>query len=72
MHTPIPVKHWAHHFHDGTVRVMHYTGHLLHEKAFWAIVALITLLIGMFALLVLFGNDSPMMRNYNIPFSPYY
>jgi hypothetical protein len=60
-----------HRFHDGGIRVAHYTGHLLHERAFWEILALVVLIAGMFALVVLYGSGS-MMQHYHVPYGPYY
>ena len=71
MHTSTTLKHWVHQFHDGSVKVAHYTGHMLHEKAFWAILAILALIAGIFTMLVFFGN-SPMMQNYGVPYGPYY
>ena len=71
MHTSTTLKHWMHHFHDGSVKAVHYTGHMLHEKAFWEILAILTLIAGVFAMIVFFSN-SPMMQNYGVPYGPYY
>lgn len=60
-----------HHFHDGSVRAAHYTAHLLHEKNFWKMTAILAVIGGLFALLVFFGNDIQ-MQNYSIPYAPYY
>ena len=71
MHTSPTLKNGMHHFHDGSVKAVHFTGHLLHEKSFWAIVAILALIVGLFTLLVLFGSGTP-MQNYPIPYGPYY
>jgi hypothetical protein len=45
--------------HDGGIKAAHFTGHLLHEKSFWSILAILTLLAALFTLVVLFGDKSP-------------
>jgi hypothetical protein len=62
-----------HHFHDGGVRAVHYTGHMLHEKTFWAILGILALVAGLFTLIVLYGGDVT-MQHYSVPvpYGPYY
>ena len=71
MHTSITLKQWFDHVHDGRVKAAHYAGHLLHTKSFWGILAILALIIGMLAALILFGVNTP-LRNYTIPYAPYY
>ena len=71
MNTSPTLKNGMHHLHDGSVKAMHYTGHLLHEKSFWAIVAITALIVGLFTMIILFGSDTT-MQNYSIPYGRYY
>lgn len=73
MHASTTVKHWVHHFHDNSAKAVHYAGHLLHEKSFWAILAILALIAGIFTMIVLLGSDAP-LQNYRIPlpYGPYY
>lgn len=66
MHASTTMRHWMHHFHDGSVKAAHFTGHLLHEKSFWAIVGILALITGVFALLVYLGSEAP-MQDYRMP-----
>lgn len=67
MHTVSTVRHWMHQLHDESAKVAHWTGYLLHEKSFWGIVAILAVLAGAFALLVLYGKQIPMLE-YSVPF----
>ncbi|MEE9368388.1 MAG: hypothetical protein V3V05_05940 [Pontiella sp.] len=58
MHTATTLKTGMHHFHDDSVNAMHYIGHLLHEKSFWAIVAITALIVGLSSLIILFGSGN--------------
>ena len=71
MHTAPTLKNGMHHVHDGSVKAVHFVGHLLHEKSFWGILALIALFAALLTLAALFGNDAT-MKNYHIPYGPYY
>jgi hypothetical protein len=71
MHTSPTLKLRMHHFHDSSVNAMHYIGHLLHEKSFWAIVAITALIVGFFTMIILFGSGTT-MQNYSSPYGPYY
>jgi hypothetical protein len=71
MHTSPTLKNGMHHFHDSSIKAAHYVGHLFHEKSFWAILAIVTLLIGLFMLVAFFGSGTP-MQNYRVPYGPYY
>ena len=69
MSTTPTFKHWMHQFHDGGAKVAHYTGHLLHEKAFWIILAFVLLTAGLFTLIVLLGNGAA-MQDYRMTWPP--
>ena len=71
MHTSSTLKQWTHMFHDGSAKVAHYTGHLLHEKSFWGILALLVLLAGALVLIAIFGDDIA-TKSFNMPYGPYY
>ncbi|MCF7816446.1 MAG: hypothetical protein K9M54_01075 [Kiritimatiellales bacterium] len=73
MHAPLTIQNWMHHAHEGSTKVAHFTSHLFHEKNFWAIVAIVALIAGLFALIAYFGSDVA-MNHYRVPlpFSPYY
>ena len=58
MHTMPKIRHWMHLMHDGSVKIAHYSGHLLHEKAFWAFLGIFALLVLFFSLLLLLGNET--------------
>ncbi len=70
MHASMTFRQWMHHVHSGTVKATHFTGHLLHEKSFWGILAILMLIAGLFTLVVLFGGDS-IPQNYYLPLAPY-
>ncbi len=70
MNTAITFKHWMQHFHGGGARVAHYAGHMLHEKAFWIILAFVLLTAGLFTLIALFGQDATLHEYYRMPMSP--
>jgi len=70
MSTATTFKYWMHHFHDGGARVAHYTGHMLHEKAFWLILAFVLLVAGLFMLIALSGQDAAMQEYYRVPLFP--
>lgn len=63
-------KHWMHHIHDGGARAAHYSGHLLHERAFWIILTFVLLMTGLFTLVVLYGQASIIRDYYRVPLSP--
>lgn len=73
MHASETAKHWMHNAHDGSIKAAHFTGHLLHEKSFWAILGILALIAGTFALLVFLGNNAP-LQNYRVPlpYGPFY
>ncbi len=71
MHTSTTMRHWMHHFHDGSVKAARYTGHLLHEKSFWGIVVILTLIAGVLTLMALFGSGA-VLQNYSMPYGLYY
>lgn len=73
MHATTTAKHWMHNFHDSGVKAAHFTGHLLHEKSFWAIMGILALIVGIFTLLVFLGSHAP-LQDYRapIPYGPYY
>ena len=72
MHATTTIKHWMHHLHDSTAKVAHLTGHMLHEKNFWGIVAILAMIAGLFALIMLHGGHAP-LRYYATPqIYPYY
>ena len=52
MHTSPTLKNGVHHIHDGSIKAAHYVCHLFHEKSFWAIMAILTLIVGLFILVV--------------------
>ncbi|MEN7973528.1 MAG: hypothetical protein ABFR47_06800 [Verrucomicrobiota bacterium] len=65
-------KHWMHQFHDGGIRVTHFTSHMLHEKIFWAILVFVLLVTGLLVLSVLYGGQNvtlPQIYN-NTPYLP--
>ena len=73
MHTDSSFKHWMHHLHDDGVRVAHFTGHMLHEKSFWGILAIVAVMITLFTLVVLFGEDAMEGYRGTLPYGgPYY
>ena len=67
MNTANPFKHWMHHAHDSSAKAAHYTGHLLHERSFWAILAFVALTAGLLALVAIFGRDATMQEYYRMP-----
>jgi len=58
------VRFWMHQMHDETGRLMHQTGHMLHEKAFWEIVGIVVMIAAMFTLLVRLGVDPALKYRY--------
>ena len=66
-------KHWMHVIHDDSVKVLYFSNHVLHEKSFWGIVAILGLLAILITLVVLFGKFAP-MEDYQFmtPYGPYY
>ena len=69
MHATSTFKHWAHHLHDEGARIIRLWEHVLHEKSFWGMVAIIAVAALLFALVVLLGNRFP-SQQFGIP-SPY-
>ena len=68
MHAIPSFKRWMHLMHEEGVKMMHYTGHLLHEKAFWAFLGIIVAIAVLFSLLLLLGNDMAIeYRSYPYP-----
>lgn len=55
-----------HRMHDGSIKAAHCTGHMFHEKKFWAIVAILALVAGLFTLIALNGGGS-WAQEYGIP-----
>jgi hypothetical protein len=73
MHATSTIKHWAHHLHDGGVRIFRQGEHVLHEKSFWGIVAIIAAAALLFALVVLLGNRFPPQQlGIPAPYGPQY
>jgi len=73
MHTDSNIRIWMHHVHDSTVRVAHYTEHMLHEKSFWGIVGIVALIATLFTLVVLYGENMMQSQRSILPFGgPYY
>ena len=66
MHSSTTRRHWVRHFHDGSVKAVHYTGHLLHEKSFWAIMIILALITGIVALLAYLSSEAP-IQDYRMP-----
>ncbi len=66
MHAGLTIRHWMHHVHDGTIKAAHLTGHLFHERAFWGIVAIATLIIALFTLIAILGEGVP-VQEYSQP-----
>jgi hypothetical protein len=66
MHASSSIHDWMRVAHDSGGKVVRFTGHLLHEKSFWAILAIVVALAGLFALVAYFGNDAS-MRDFNMP-----
>ena len=61
------IKHpWMQQFHQGTERAVHMTGYLVHEKSFWAIVAILVGIAALISLLMIFGQNS-VLENYHAP-----
>ncbi len=58
MHIMPSFSVFRHHLHDGSMKLAHYTGHLLHEKTFWAFVGIVTIIVVLFSILLLLGNDA--------------
>ena len=73
MHADLSFRHWMHHVHDGSAKVAHYTGHMLHEKSFWGILAIVALIAALFTLVVLFGENAMQGYRGTLPYGgPYY
>jgi len=66
MHTVSTIRHWMHLLHDESAKMTHWTGHLLHERSFWGILAISALIAAAFVLLILYGKQLP-MEQYNVP-----
>jgi len=54
MRTLATARHWLH---NENAKIMHYTGHIFHEKAFWAMVGIVVLTVAVFTLLMALGHD---------------
>ena len=66
-------KHWMHVMHDDGVKVLHFSSHVLHEKSFWGIVAILGLLAILVTLVVMFGELEPMEEyRFMTPHVPYF
>ncbi len=70
MNTATTFKHWMHHLHDSGARAACYSGHLLHERSFWIILAFVALTAGLFALIAYSGYGSAMQEYYRMPLPP--
>lgn len=66
MHTESTFREWMHHLHDGSAKMAHWTGHLLHERSFWGMVTILAVIIAAFTLLVLYGKQLP-MEEFSVP-----
>lgn len=69
MHAMPTLKHWMHQLHDEGIKIAHYTGHMVHEKSFWGILAFVLIAVALFTLLIATGNDTTL---HNMPIYPYY
>jgi hypothetical protein len=68
MHAAPRVKQWMHLLHDESVRIAHFTEHLVHEKAFWAFLGIVTVMALLFSLLLLLGDENAIdYRAYPFP-----
>ena len=66
-------KHWMHVMHDDGAKVLHFSNHVLHEKSFWGIVAILGLLAILVTLVVMFGELEPMEEyRFMTPHGPYF
>lgn len=70
MHMTATMKDWMHHVHEESVRVGHKAVQMLHEKSFWAMLAIVALLTTLFSMLLMYGNNN-LMQHYSIPM-PYF
>lgn len=63
MNTNPALRHWMHYLHDESGKFMHFTEHMLHEKAFWGVLAIVTLMVlaALFAMLIHTDNHSPLL-----------
>lgn len=69
MHAIATFKHMMHEVHDDGLKIAHYAEHAVHEKRFWGMVALIALLVSLFAFLIMMSGNA----NYqDAPMSPFY
>lgn len=58
-----------HRLHDEGAKITHMTGHMLHERSFWGILAILAVLTLLFTLIIMFGDEIP---NYEMaPPTPY-
>ena len=71
MNTAPVIRNVLHHLHDGAAKATHATSHLFHEKAFWALLAVVALIAALFALVVIYGQGN-VMPSTPMPFAPYY
>lgn len=69
MHTSPTIRDWMHHAHERSTKAARFTSHLLHERNFWAVIAIVALIAGLFVLIAYFGS-SMAMSNYGVP-APY-
>ncbi|MEA2069127.1 MAG: hypothetical protein U9P12_08005 [Verrucomicrobiota bacterium] len=66
MHTESSGRHWMHLLRKDGAKVAHMAGHMLHEKSFWGILAILAMIALLVTLVVLFGTDVH-MQEYGIP-----
>ena len=59
MHTISRLKHWVRMMHDEGAKAVHFSGPIMHEKSFWGVIALFLLLVTLFTLITLFGDQLP-------------
>lgn len=72
MHAGSTIKEWMHQLHDETVKAAHFTGHMVHEKAFWGILAILAMIAALFTLVVLFGSSTAHDFSLPIPYGTYH
>jgi hypothetical protein len=67
------LKNWMHHMHDEGLKATHYTTHMLHERSFWGIMAILALIAALFTIIVIYGNNAA-LQEYSapIPYAPYF
>jgi hypothetical protein len=61
------IKTWAHHVHDNAGKVAHMTTRMIHERSFWGMVLILALIAGMFAMVILLGDNTVFMDYRTVP-----